>query len=352
MFLRLFENIFGYFVERRNNSFDLNRIKQYRGKIPVISIGNISVGGSGKTPLTIELAKLLLERGIRPAVIGRGYKRKSSGGIIVSDGKQILSSAEEAGDEMLLIAQKLNVPVVLHQKKYEAARIVEENFNVDVILLDDGFQHRKLHRNLDIVILDTKTIEKPYLLPRGRLREPLKSILRADIICLYSENDYKEIAGLIGNDSEVFYISVKKDGIYNLEKYNPVACYSELKQGKFNEINFCENLNDNEKKFATLSSIANPERFFNSIKEVHLAHSFIFQDHHQYSENDILKIIKCCKNKNINSLITTEKDAVKLYRFNGFFKSNSIFIYVFSIKIDILNFQKLTDFVLRTIDKT
>ncbi len=352
MFLKLFENIFGSFVERRNNSYDLNKIEQYRGKIPVISIGNISVGGSGKTPFTIELAKLLLERGICPAVIGKGYKRKSKGGIIVSDGKQCISNAEEAGDEMLLIAQKLNVPVVLHQKKYEAARIVEENFNVDVILLDDGFQHRKLHRNLDIVILDSKTIDKPYLLPRGRLREPLKSILRADIICLYSESDYKKIACFIGNDAEVFYISVKKDGIYNLEKYNPVACHNDLRQGNSNNFQFNEILKDNEKKFATISSIANPERFFNSIKDILFSHSFIFQDHHQYSEKDILKIIKCCKKKDINNLITTEKDAVKLYRFNELFKSNSIFIYVFSIKIDILNFQKLTDVILRTIRKT
>jgi len=352
LLLRLFENIFGYFVERRNRSFDLNRIEQYKGKIPVISIGNISVGGSGKTPFTIELAKLLLERGIRPAVIGRGYKRKSKGGIIVADGKQILSSAEEAGDEMLLIAQKLNVPVVLHQKKYEAARIVEDNFNVDIILLDDGFQHRKLHRNLDIVILDSKTIEKPYLLPRGRLREPLKSILRADIICLYSENDYRKIAGFVGNDAELFYISVKKDGIYNLENYNHLAIHSALQQGNFNNIHLNEVLKNKEKKFATLSSIANPERFFNSIDGINFFHSFIFKDHHQYSKKEILKIIKCCKNIDINSLITTEKDAVKLYRFNELFKSNSIFVYVFSIKIDILNFQKLTDFVLRTIDKT
>jgi len=352
LLLKLFENIFGSFVERRNNSFDLNKIEQYRGKIPVISIGNISVGGSGKTPFTIELAKLLLESGIHPAVIGRGYKRKSTGGIIVSDGKQILSSAEEAGDEMLLIAQKLNVPVVLHQKKYEAARIVEENFNVDVILLDDGFQHRKLHRNIDIVILDSKTIEKPFLLPRGRLREPLKSILRADIICLYSESDYRNIAGFISNDAAVFYISVKKDGIYYLAKYNPIACDSEFQKENYINVPFEEVLNDKEKKFATLSSIANPERFFNSINDIRFSHSFIFQDHYQYSEKDILKIIKNCKNKDINSLITTEKDAVKLYRFNELFKSNSIFVYVFSIKIDILDFQKLTDVVLRTIDKT
>lgn len=365
MFLKLLENIFGHFVERRNNSFNSNRIKRYKAKIPVISIGNISVGGSGKTPFTIELAKLLLENGIKPSVIGSGYKGKSSGGFIVSDGKQIFADASQAGDEMILIAHKVNVPVVIHQKKYEAAKIVENHFKVDVILIDDGFQHRFLQRDLDIVLIDSKTLEQPFLLPRGRLREPLKSLKRADIICLYSQNDYIKIADYIRKDAEVFYISTKNDGVYNFNDYcsffsrfcnseqieksyspeekNLMNCYPITQKDEEKNIFFKTNEN-----FASISSIAQPERFFNSIKDFNLIHNFIFRDHHQYSEKNVNSIIRNCKKKGISNILTTEKDAVKLHRYKELFDKHLIFVYVFSIKIDIFNFQKLTDIVLKT----
>lgn len=345
LLFKILENIFAYFVKRRNASYDLKKKKHCELSIPVISIGNISVGGSGKTPFTIELAKLLIKNNIRPAIIGRGYKRQSSGGLIVSDGANIFANPEQAGDEMFLIAKKIPSPVVVHQKKYEAAKIVEKNFKVNAILLDDGFQHRKLKRDLDIVIVDSKTIEQPCLLPRGRLREPLASLSRADILLLYSKNDLPKISCFLKKDAEVFFIQVKSDGIRRLDDYSHLACDSYKE--KNSDIPPFVNA-DSKNTFATLSSIANPNRFINSLKDFKIKHSFIFRDHHIYRKKDIQGIIKQSKQLKINAIISTEKDAVKLYKYKKLFVANSIFVYVFSIKIDILNLEKFTENILKT----
>src|ERR1700686_3193815 len=163
----------------RNKLFDHGVLTSRQLDRPVISVGNLSVGGSGKTPFVIALGELLQARGIQFDVLSRGYGRKTRGVLVVKpDG-----NASEYGDEPLLIARRLRVPVVVGESRYEAGRVAEQKFQSQLHILDDGFQHRFLARDFDIFLM-TESDFSDTLLPSGRLREPLSSLQRADAIVL------------------------------------------------------------------------------------------------------------------------------------------------------------------------
>src|ERR1051325_8724560 len=167
--------LFGAGVALRNTLYDRGIFKVRRLTRPVISIGNISVGGSGKTPFVITLGELLKQRGISFDVLSRGYGRSSTKIAVVAP----LGFPQQFGDEPLLIARKLQVPVIVGADRYRAGLLAEEKFSSRLHLLDDGFQHRGLHRDFDIVLLPQEDLEGT-LLPTGRLREPRSSLRRAD----------------------------------------------------------------------------------------------------------------------------------------------------------------------------
>src|ERR1039457_6652646 len=163
----------------RNTLFDRGVLSARRLEQPVVSVGNLSVGGSGKTPFVIALGELLQARGIRFDVLSRGYGRKTRGVLVVEkDG-----TAPDFGDEPLLIARRLGVPVIVGESRYDAGRVAEQKFQPQLHLLDDGFQHRSLVRDFDIVLMTERDFDD-RLLPSGRLREPLSSLQRADAIAL------------------------------------------------------------------------------------------------------------------------------------------------------------------------
>src|SRR5208282_5230691 len=163
----------------RNTLFDRGVLSSRRLEQPVVSVGNLSVGGSGKTPFVIALGELLKGRGIRFDVLSRGYGRKSRGVLVVKpDG-----NAAEFGDEPLLIARRLGIPVVVGESRYAAGRVAERKFQPRLHILDDGFQHRSLARDFDIVLMAERDFDD-RMLPSGRLREPLSSLARADAIVL------------------------------------------------------------------------------------------------------------------------------------------------------------------------
>src|ERR1700736_5639794 len=164
-------------TELRNTMFDRGILKSYRLRRPVISVGNLSVGGSGKTPFVIALGELLKARGIRFDVLARGYRRKTPGVLVVeTDG-----NAADFGDEPFLICRRLGVPVIVGESRYEAGRVAEQKFHSQLHILDAGFQHRSLARDFDIVLLTERDFDD-RMLPSGRLREPLSSLQRADAI--------------------------------------------------------------------------------------------------------------------------------------------------------------------------
>ena len=168
----------------RNYCYDSNLFNIHSIDCPVISIGNLSIGGTGKTPLTIYLAKILINNGFQPGIISRGYRRISKEEIVVSDGKKIHKDWRLCGDEPFMIAKLLsNVPIIVNNNKVVSSKRLIKDFNVNVILLDDAFQHRKIARDVDIVLYNSTINKKDLcLLPLGILREPIKNISRANII--------------------------------------------------------------------------------------------------------------------------------------------------------------------------
>lgn len=302
-------------VKKRNQNFDKGLSHIYKAAKPVISIGNLSFGGTGKTPFTISMAKELINNNIQPAIIGKGYKRIYEDINIVSDGEQILTSWHHAGDEMFLIAKHVNCPVIVHKQKFEAAKLAEQ-FDIQAILVDDGFQHRQLARDLDLVIIDQKTVNKPNMPPKGVLREPIDSLKRADFI-VHSEDLALPDEFLKYVKTEPIKFQFFKEPYYDLStKIQQALIYGDI-------IPFC--------------GIANPQRFLNSLieEEIQFPMSIDFHDHHRYTKKDILGLASSGKKHGIKTFITTEKDAVKLEEYIDLIDSLNMRILVLPVRIKI-----------------
>ena len=296
-------------VALRNFFYDKNLFAVTRVPARVVSIGNPSTGGSGKTPTTAFLANALVARGVKVAIVARGYHREGIGACIVSDGQSVLAEIHEAGDEPLLLAQQCpGVPLVVDESKTRAAQIAVEHFEPQALLIDDGFQHRRLHRDLDLVIISARMmLQKPWLLPAGPLREPLSNLHRAHWILL---------AGL----QDLSAVDQKK--VFELCRSNTNA--------KLLPIEFCvEGIHAmfEGKKLATpqrhnasallVSGIALPERFQKSAQSagVIVRERLVYRDHHRYSENDVSRLIAKFQSSRVDYVLTTAKDAIKLQNF-------------------------------------
>jgi tetraacyldisaccharide 4'-kinase len=274
------ELLYGSLVRARNARFD--RRPAERLSWPVISIGNLSVGGAGKTPLVICLAELLRGEGLRPDVLSRGYGR-STHTVERVDGS---GSAERFGDEPLLIAQATGVPVYVGANRYEAGQLAEREGSRDgVHLLDDGFQHRQLARNLDIVLIHRSDLEQ-RLLPAGRLREPLSSLRRADVIVLRQEDAELESTLRSYVNSECRFWRIRR----TLALKTPV------------------------KRVVAFCAIARPREFFEGLiaAGVGIAERISFRDHHRYRVADIERLAKLGRRAGCDAFVMTAKDEVKL----------------------------------------
>ncbi|HEX3091400.1 MAG TPA: tetraacyldisaccharide 4'-kinase [Candidatus Angelobacter sp.] len=264
--------IFGAGVALRNALYDRGVFKVRKLARPVVSIGNISVGGSGKTPFVIALGELLQQRGIEFDVLSRGYGRRSTAIAVVDpDG-----TAEQFGDEPLLIARKLRAPVIVGADRYQAGLLAEKQFPSKLHLLDDGFQHRRLHRDFDIVLLPAED-QRGTLLPTGRLREPLSALRRADAVVLPDPAEKPPHAKSVWRVRR--QIEIAADG---------------------RAIAFC--------------GIARPQQFFDALKAAHqeIAGTLTFRDHHRYAQRDIHRLLDLKKLTGATDFVTTEKDAMNL----------------------------------------
>lgn len=292
-FLYVLSLVYGFFVRVRIFLYGIGVLKAKRAGCKVISIGNITTGGSGKTPVTIKVASFLKARGKKAVILSRGYKRKKTGMVVVSDFNRVLAGHEDAGDEAYLMAEKLKgVPVIVSSDRVEAARHAIKEFSADAIILDDGFQHLRLARDVNVVLIDgEKRFGTGYLLPRGVLRESISGLSRADCFMVKGLGVPFEIAGA---GKPVFGFS-----------YKP----SMLRSSDGNERPF-EFLR--RKKVAILSGIASPESFERTVKELGatIEKIFIYPDHHAYSKEDVFEIT--AEVKGLDAVITTEKDVVKL----------------------------------------
>ena len=268
-------------VAAKNTAFDHGWAKTRQLRRPVISVGNISVGGSGKTPFVIYLAKLLSQQGVRVDVLSRGYGRSSDAVERVDPS----GDADRFGDEPLLIAQAAHVPVYLGASRYAAGLLAErENAATAVHLLDDGFQHRKLARNVDIVLIHRSDLAET-LLPAGRLREPLSVLKRASMVVLREEDADLEA-------------QLKQRGI---EK--PIWWMTR-------SITVPENTG----RALAFCGIAHPAEFFRSLQasSIEIAATHAFRDHHAYSSVDVKELLQAAQSHAVDTFLTTEKDFVRL----------------------------------------
>ncbi len=304
-------SIYGGIVAARNALYDRNVLRSHRLNGAVISVGNLSTGGSGKTPFVILLGELLKSRGINFDVLSRGYGRKSRGRLLVDPG----GLSAQFGDEPLLIARRLQVPVIVGEDRFDAGVLAESRFGPQLHLLDDGFEHRQLYRNFDIVLV-TPQDASDRLLPAGRLREPLGSLRRADAVVLTS-----------GAAPESFPIHdkliwrVRRGIIPQNVPPRPVV--------------FC--------------GIARPQNFILQLRSANIepAAEAFYRDHHAYSESDIRDLLALKDKSEAGGFVTTEKDAVNL----GFHLAALEPLCVVPVRMNLDDAANVLDTMLRAIEE-
>jgi tetraacyldisaccharide 4'-kinase len=301
--------MYGAAIRTRNRFYDRGFLRPRHLRGPVISVGNISVGGSGKTPFVILLGELLKERAIKFDVLSRGYGRKTRGVMQVDPG----GSSAEFGDEPLLIARRLETPVMLGEARYEAGVLAEDKFGPQLHLLDDGFQHRRLARDFDIVFV-TPEDARDRLLPAGRLREPLTSLHRADAVVLSS-----------GADPANFPLQGKL--VWRVRRGIVPANIPAR------PIVFC--------------GIARPQNFMIQLRKAGIepAAEAVYRDHHAYSEADVRELLGLRDKSAAGGFVTTEKDAINL---GGYFSSLQP-LAVVPVKMELLDAANAVDTMLRIV---
>jgi tetraacyldisaccharide 4'-kinase len=272
------------------------RVPELRRRLrhPVVSIGNLAVGGRGKTPLAACVARLLLVAGERPAILSRGYGRERpvEGVVVVRDPSGVRADLARSGDEPLMLARQLpGVSVLVCEDRYLAGCIAEHHLGATVHVLDDGLQHLQLDRDLDIILVGREDVRKPVTLPEGRLREPLDTLVVADAI-LVEEGVVIETAGLPGP----VFTMIRKTGAPNFGGADPSG------------------------PIYAVAGIASPSGFFEQLRSsgIEIAGTRSFRDHHRFSRDDVDAVFAAARAVNAAGVLTTEKDYVRLLRFRPF----------------------------------
>lgn len=301
--------LYGKIIDTRNSHFEKGTLQSYSLGAPTISVGNITVGGTGKTPLVALIAEILAAKGENVCVISRGYKRANEKErVLVSDRNKILTTVKQAGDEPFELAQKLigKAFVIADADRVEAGKWAKETFGITVFILDDAFQHRKAKRDLDIVVIDaTNPFGNRKPLPSGILREPLSNLSRADLIVVTRADHVKNITQikdeirLHNSKCEIAIAKNKTSLVFELADFL-VGDRSNAAVPKGKALAFC--------------ALGNPDNFFDQLRneEFELTATKAFPDHHSYKKSDIKDIVSIARESSAKFLFTTPKDAVKL----------------------------------------
>jgi tetraacyldisaccharide 4'-kinase len=284
--------IYGHAARLRRSWYEGHPSARRRLARPVISVGNLVVGGSGKTPVVAALARLLAESGDRPAILSRGYarRRRSEGVLVVSDGGGVRAPVEESGDEPQMLARQLRgVPVLVCPDRYLAGRLAERQFDASALLLDDGFQHLRLARSVDLLVVSRQDLAE-RVLPSGLLREPLSAARSADAVLVYgSAEDASHVARALGV-AAAFTVVPDLVRIGAREAATDAA------------------------RVVAVAGIARPHRFFAALGErgFEVARELAFRDHYWFTAADIGRISAVARDIGATSIVTTEKDAVRV----------------------------------------
>jgi len=320
--------VYAFLIAFRNWMFDKGFFKSTRVNAKVISVGNITVGGSGKTPTVIFTTNLLKSSGRNVGVLSRGYGRKTSGYLLVADTENILSTVDQCGDEIYHTAVECKVPAAVCESRVKGAKKLIIDTRVDTIVLDDAFQHRWIERDLDLLVIEQRFLNDPNflnqnLLPTGNMRENFRSIYRSDAIIVnrkFSEKEeFPDVLAKYAETKKIFNASYKAIGFVDIKR----------------DISY--NIGEFEgQKSLVVSGIANPFSFINALKQtkVDTQNQMIFSDHKNYTEKEVQKIRKEFYSTNSHSVVTTEKDAVKLVKFSKEFDDIDIFYLKISLEMD------------------
>lgn len=303
---RPFSPLYSLVMSVRQNLYRRNILTVHRLAVPVISVGNLTMGGTGKTPAVAWIARFLHAAGHRPAIISRGYGGTAKGAVnLVSDGNQVLLTADHAGDEPAMLARQLpGIPVLTGKIRLHPCRHAIERLGSTILILDDGFQHLAIARDIDLVLFNATTLAgNSRVFPGGELREPVAALHRCTAFMLTGVDDgnagrAERFAALLNTrfpDKPVFYSSIAAELPAPPGSLAPIDPSPPL-------FAFC--------------AIAHPDRFFNALyaMNMHVTGKTWFSDHHRYSQNDVDAICRRASASGARALITTEKDMVKLER--------------------------------------
>ena len=365
--------LYGVSVWIRNRLYTFGVFKPRRLPCRVISVGNIAVGGTGKTPAVIALAKHLQKNGVRVAILLRGYKRQSREKVtIVSDGERVCASLKESGDEAYMMARHLNgIPIVVSSQRYQAGQVALERFGVDVLLLDDGFQHRQLARDVDILTVPVHSVvglqaapEYPFagrcglkphlprvsfknrerLLPAGTLREPPTALRRAGVILL-THTDRADVSPCPKETVK----RLAPNALILESVHQPVHLYplaSEKSEGKTDFLPTSEAVKG--KRLLAVCGIGNPDAFATTLMQcsAESVELLAYPDHHVYTEADFVRIDTVFQAAQADLIVTTQKDEQKLEAFMG---DRELPIFVLEVALVITKgVEELTDVLLST----
>jgi tetraacyldisaccharide 4'-kinase len=286
----MISDVYAAVVRRRREYYAKRPDLRRRLARPVISVGNLAVGGRGKTPMVATIARELMAMGERPAILTRGYARTRAedGVVVVRDPDGLRADVARAGDEPMMLARALRgASVLVSSDRYLSGRLAEHHFGASVHVLDDGFQHLQLDRDVDIVMIGHDDVARPVTLPRGRLREPLDTLVAADAIVLADDEVVVEATGI---EAPVFRT--------RRTLANPVPRAAAF----------------------AVAGIAAPSRFFDALRGLGttLVGTLAFRDHHRYSRKDVTRIVTEATSSRADVILTTEKDYVRLLPFRPF----------------------------------
>ncbi len=329
--------VYAFIIWLRNFLFDKNIFKSRPVKAKVFSVGNITFGGSGKTPVTIYLTSLLKMKGYKVGVLSRGYGRKSIGYVLVSDGNKFLANVDKSGDEIYHTVLDCSVPAAVSENRVKGAEKLINDTDVSTIVLDDAFQHRWIKRDVDIIVIDQRFLtEKSFfthnLLPTGVMREPFSSIKRADAVIVNRKfMEKKEIPDV---RKKYFEGKMIFTGYYKALSFFDLKHKTELSLEEFQG-----------QKSLVVSGIATPFSFLNILRQtkVDTQNKLIFKDHKRYTYNDVQRIRQLFYSTNSHSVVTTEKDAVKLTKFSR--ELDDIDIYYLKIKFSLDDEEAFKGFI-------
>lgn len=296
----LFSSLYAAVARYRRHYYVAHPERRRRLSRPVISIGNLSVGGRAKTPLAGMIASQLASAGERPAILSRGYARRRAqdGVVVVRDPAGMRADLDRAGDEPLMLARRLDgVAVLTCANRYLAGRLAEHRFGCTVHVLDDGFQHLALARSIDIVVIGPEDVGDSRTLPFGRLREPLDTLVHASAVIALDETAAQGLAP----GRPIWRARRVLEQARLVEPYGAAAQPS-------------------GRSAVAVAGIARPERFFADLRGAGwpIARELAFRDHHPYSAGDVARIVRVAREQGADLVVTTEKDLVRLLPFRPF----------------------------------